>query len=149
MFIFKTISKNVFNFSITIDDKMSVFFFNFFNRFSVMRFFKRFNLFDIKESNERTKIFILYKKKFNKMRFVNWKFSNESKFFENDDWKISIIVEKRSRKFYLFRMKYDHWLISKFSTIFQNSQIISKRIKKMLVSDNMQMKKKIFIILFL
>ena len=76
------------------------------------------------------------------MRFVNWKFSNESKFFENDDWKISIIVEKRSRKFYLFRMKYDHWLISKFSTIFQNSRIISKRIKKMLVNDSMQMKEK-------
>ena len=107
-----------------------------------MRFFKRFDLFDIKESNKRTKIVILYKKKTDKMRSVNWKFSNESKSFENDDWKASIIAEKRSRKFHLSRMKYDHWLISKFSSIFQNSRIISKRMKKMLVNDSKQMKEK-------
>ena len=71
MFAFKTISKNVFNFSITIDSEMSIFSFNLFNRFSAMRFFERFDLFDMKESNERTKIFILYKKKVDKMRFVN------------------------------------------------------------------------------
>ena len=118
------------------------FFFYFFNRFSVMRFFRRFDLFDIKESNQRTKVFILHKKKIDEIRSVNWKFSNENKSFENENWKISIIVEKKSRKFYLFRMKYDYWLISKFSTIFQNSRIISKRIKKMLVSDSMQMKEK-------
>ena len=132
MFVFKAVSKNVFAFSITIDNEMSVFSFNFFNRFSAMRFFKRFHLFDIKKSNKRTKVFILYKKKIDKMQFVNLKFSNESKSFENDDWKASIIAEKTSRKFHLFRMKYDHWLISKFSIIFQNSRIISKRIKKCL-----------------
>ena len=91
-----------------------------------MRFFKRFDLFNMKESNEKTKVFILYKKKANKVRSVNWKFSNESKSFENDDWRALIIAEKRSRKFHLSRMKYDHWLISKFSTISQNSRIISK-----------------------
>ena len=114
-----------------------------------MRFFKRFDLFDKKKSNEKTKVFILYKKKANKIRFVNWKFSNESKSFENDDWKTSIIVEKRNRKFYLFRMKYDHWLILKFSTILQNSRIISKQIKKILMNDNMQMKKKKLLLFYL
>ena len=83
-------------------------------------------------------------KKVDKMRFVNWKFSNERKSFENDDWKASIIAEKKNRKFHLFRIKYDHWLISKFSTIFQNSRIISKQIKKMFVSDKMQIKEKFF-----
>ena len=106
MFVFKTISKNVFDFSITIDNKMSVFSFNLFNRFNAMRFFRHFDLFDMKESNEKTKIFILYKKKVDKIKFVNWKFSNESKSFEENDWKISIIVEKRSRKFHLFRMNF-------------------------------------------
>ena len=71
MFMLKTISKNVLNFSTTIDNKMSFFLFSFFNRFSVMRFFRRFNLFDIKENNKRTKVFILYKKKVDKIRFVN------------------------------------------------------------------------------
>ena len=141
MFVLKAISKSVFNFSITINNEMLIFF-NLFNRFSAMRFFRRFDLFNIKESNERTKIFILYKKKVDKMRSVNWKFSNESKSFENDDWKASIIVEKKNRKFHLSQMKYDHWLILKFSTIFQNSRMTSKRMKKMLVNDSMQMKKK-------
>ena len=146
MFVFKTISKNVFNFSITIDNKMSVFSFNFFNRFSVMWFFRRFDLFDMKVSNERAKNFILYKKKANKIRSVNWTFSNKSKSFENDNWKISIIAGKKSRKFHLSRIKYDHWLILKFSTIFQDSRIISKRIKKMLVNDSMQIKEKKFLL---
>ena len=146
MFALRTISKSVFDFSITIDNEMSIFFFNLFNRFSAMRFFKRFDLFDMKESNERAKVFILYKKIVDKMRSVNWEFSNESKFFENNDWRTSIIAEKRSRKFHLSRMKYDHWLISKFSTIFSNSRIISKRIKKMLVNDSMQMKEKKFLL---
>ena len=80
-------------------------------------------------------------KKVNKVQFVNWEFSNKNKSFENDNEKVLIIV-KKSRKFYLSRIKYDHWLISKFSTIFQNSRIISKRMKKMLVNDSMQMKEK-------
>ena len=142
MSVFRTISKSAFDFSITIDNEMSVFSFNLFNRFSAMRFFRRFDLFDMKESNEKTKVFILYKKKANKVRSVNWEFSNESKSFENDDWRVSIIAEKRSREFHLSRMKYDHSLISKFSTIFQDSRITSKRIKKMLVNDSMQIKEK-------
>ena len=124
------------------NNEMSIFSFNLFNRFSAMRFFRRFDLFDIKESNERTKVFILYKKKADKMRSVNWKFSNESKSFENDDYKALIIVEKRNRKFHLSRMKYDHRLISKFSIISQNSRIILKRMKKILVNDSMQIKEK-------
>ena len=50
-----------------------------------MRFFKRFNLLNIKENNERTKGFILYKMKIDKVRSMNSKFSNKSKSFENDD----------------------------------------------------------------
>ena len=50
-----------------------------------MRFFNRFDLLNIKKSNKKTKIFILYKKKIDKMRLINRKFSNESKSFENDN----------------------------------------------------------------
>ena len=67
-----------------------------------MWFFKRFDLFDIKKSNEKTKVFILYKKKVDKMRSVNRKFFNESKSFENDDWKTSIIAEKKIENFICF-----------------------------------------------
>ena len=47
-----------------------------------MRFFERFNLLNIEKSNERTKVFISYKKKVDKIRSINCEFSNENKSFE-------------------------------------------------------------------
>ena len=44
---------------------------NLFNYVNIRRFFKRFDLLNIKENNEKTKIFILYKKKIDKMRSIN------------------------------------------------------------------------------
>ena len=71
MSVFKMISKNVFDFSVNVKNIMSVFSFNLFNHANIMRFFKRFDLLNKKESYERTKIFILYKKKVDKVRSMN------------------------------------------------------------------------------
>ena len=67
-FALKMISKNVFSFSINVKNIMSIFSSNLFNHVNIMGFFKRFDLLNIKESNKKTKIFILCKKKVNKMR---------------------------------------------------------------------------------
>ena len=71
MSVFKMISKNVFDFSIDVKNMMSIFSFNLSNHVNIMRFFKRFDLLNMKKSNEKTKIFILYIKKTDKMRSMN------------------------------------------------------------------------------
>ena len=145
----KIISKNVFDSSINLKNMMSIFSFNLFIHANTIWFFKRFDLLNIKKNNKKRKFSFCIKKKLKKLRCMNWEFSNENKYFENDNWRIFIIAAKKNQHFHFFRIKYDHWLISKFSSIFQNFWIISKRMKKMLVSDNMQKKeKKLLLICF-
>ena len=50
------------DFSINVKNMMSIFFSNLLNHVNIMRLFKRFDLLNIKKSNERAKVFILYKK---------------------------------------------------------------------------------------
>ena len=61
----------MFDFSIHIENMISIFSVNLFNHVDTMQFFKRFDLLNTKKSNERTKIFILYKKKVGKIRSIN------------------------------------------------------------------------------
>ena len=48
-----------------------IFSFNRFNYNNIMQLCKRFDLLNIRKNNKKTKIFILYKKKIDKMRSMN------------------------------------------------------------------------------
>lgn len=81
----RAVSESVFDSSATIGNGVPVFSPSLSNRSSAMRFSRRFGLFDMEESNERARVSTLYKKKADKVRPVDWGFSDGSKPFGDGD----------------------------------------------------------------
>jgi hypothetical protein len=119
-----------------------------FGQQSYMRFSRKFDLSFIRQAAvsmfralSTVRIDTLYKRKVDKVRFVNSDQSDDAISRRNDNWKKEVLT----REALLLKdsnRSYKNWLISKFFSIKRDSRLTKKRLDKMIVSAELTNQKK-------
>ena len=88
------------------------------------------------------KIKVFYKRKDQKIRFVNLSKFDESKFENEFDWKKVVLKNEISKRTYDFIDRFVEYLILKFSDLTKNVKLIFERLKRLRIEEFLWDKKK-------
>ena len=92
------------------------------------------------------KIRTLYKRKNQKIRFVNLSKSDESKLENEFDWKKVVLKSEVSKRTYDSINRFVKYLISKFSNLTKDVRLISERLKRLRIEESLWKEKKTLLI---
>ena len=108
------------------------------------RFSRKNNLITLIRAQQKlniVKIKILYKRKNQKIRFVNLSKFDESKFESEFDWKKIVLKDEISKKTYDSIDRFVEYLISKFSNLTKNVKLTFEWLKQLKIVESLWKKK--------